>query len=245
MKKTLQEVVVARLAEIGVGPVQAATSAGIERTFVRDIVEGNKLSVRQSGMAKLAAALRWTTGQLTAALDGEEVPEIATPEIISSAAGFVPIRLQGKVEAGSYRSVDDLYEAEEVWINEPRDPDFPNARLGAWDVAGTSMNALKPRPILPNDRVIGVLFEDLNDRVPMRDGMVVLVERLRDGGHLREWSIKQIALFDDRIEFQPRSTDERHKPIVVDRNLHADDGTTVRVLALITRVTNDLPKAWG
>lgn len=55
---SLKEIVEIRLSELGLGPVEAAVHGGIERTFIRDIVEDKKKSVRSDKMAALAHALR-------------------------------------------------------------------------------------------------------------------------------------------------------------------------------------------
>jgi len=102
------------------------------------------------------------------------------------------------------------------------------------------MNKLEPRPILAGDRIVCVDFDDLDNRVPLRDGMVVVVERTRDAGFLREWSVKQLEFYEDRVEFHPRSTNPRHKPIVIPRDYQADDGQEVRILALVRRIVNEL-----
>ena len=90
-------------------------------------------------------------------------------------------------------------------------------------------------------KCICVAFEDVAHELQLRDGMIVVVQRSRDGGHFREWSVKQIAMFEDRVEFLPRSTNPRHKPIVVDRNHDADDGVAVEVIAIVRRIVNDIP----
>lgn len=54
---TLKDIVSERLDQLGIGAVEAATQARIERTFIRDIVEGRKKSVRSDKMADLARAL--------------------------------------------------------------------------------------------------------------------------------------------------------------------------------------------
>ena len=237
MKSSLQKVVTDRLAEIGIGHIQAAQSAGMEKTFIRDIVEGRKESVRQSSIAKLAAALRWSPAQLNAAIEGREV--VYTPELLPVTSPLVPIRLQGVVEAGAWREFEDFDQSEPTFLYDVRDQEFPDARMMAWDVAGTSMNALKPRAIQDGDRLIAVDFDDTG--LAVAHGMVVIVQQAQQGGHLREVSVKQVALFDDRVEFQPRSLDPKHKPIVVDRDLHADDGRSVEIIGLVRRVTNDIP----
>ena len=53
----LKKRVVERLTALDLGPVEAATAIGIERTFIRDIVEGKKASVRPDGAQKLEKAL--------------------------------------------------------------------------------------------------------------------------------------------------------------------------------------------
>ncbi len=147
----------------------------------------------------------------------------------------------GRVEAGAFREVDDMDQSEPVFISLPADDRFPNARQVAFDVSGDSMNNLRPRPILEGDRVVGVSYEDVAHEAVLRDGMVVIVERTRDGGHTREWSVKQVEIYQGRTEFHPRSTNTRHKPIVVERDMFADDGTQVEIIALVRRIVNDLP----
>lgn len=55
---TLKEIVEQRLHDLGLGPVEAAVHAGLERTFIRDIVEGRKKSIRADKLAALASALQ-------------------------------------------------------------------------------------------------------------------------------------------------------------------------------------------
>jgi hypothetical protein len=56
--KNLREIVEERLAQLGLGAVEAAVQGGIERTFIRDIVEGKKKSIRSNKIGELARALR-------------------------------------------------------------------------------------------------------------------------------------------------------------------------------------------
>lgn len=152
-----------------------------------------------------------------------------------------PVIVNGKLAAGVFREYDDFDQSEPERVWEPPDEMFPHARRMAWDVEGISMNELKPRPIMPGDRLICVAFEDVADQVRVKDGLVVVVERTRDGGHTREWSVKQIELYEDRIEFHPRSSDKSIKPIVVRRDALADDGVQVEIIGLVRSVRNDLP----
>jgi len=203
----------------------------------------------------LAAHLGIAHPQISRLLQGQralrvdELPKIAEyleiplPDIDLAPApvGLVPAAIAGKVEAGSFREVDEFSQAEIEYVMVPQDERFPQARQIAFDVAGDSMNDLKPRPIFPGDRVIGVAYEDVAHELPLRDGMVVVVQRERDGGHFREWSVKQIELYADKTVFAPRSTSQRHKPIVIDKDFEADNGETVEVIVIVRRIVNDLP----
>lgn len=56
--KTLKEIVIHRLEELGLGTVEAAKKGDLERTFIRDITEGKKRTVQAANLEKLAKALR-------------------------------------------------------------------------------------------------------------------------------------------------------------------------------------------
>lgn len=158
-----------------------------------------------------------------------------------SAGEAVPVPHVGTVAAGMFQLVEDIDQSEPEISYLPPDPQFPNARRMIFDVEGTSMNALQPRPILPGDKAVCVAYEDIAHAMPLRDGMVVVVQRTRDGGHLREWSIKQIEYYEDRIEFHPRSTDASYKPIVVPHDYDADEGTAVEIIALLRMTMTAYP----
>jgi hypothetical protein len=174
--------------------------------------------------------------------DGGEDEATAVPsEITLSRIGMVAGRVAGVVEAGTFREVDEFDQSDAVEIMLPRDEKFPNARQLIFDCSGDSMNDLRPRPIFPGDRLVCISYEDVQHQLELRSGMVVVVQRERDGGHFREWSVKQLELFGDRAEFHPRSTNPKHKPIVVRQDHDADDGVKVEVIALVRRVMNEMP----
>ena len=81
----LQKLVSLRLKQLGIGAVEAATAAGIERTYIRDIVEGKKRSVRSDKISSLAAALKLNRDALAR---GELVPS-DTPAAISEKDQFL------------------------------------------------------------------------------------------------------------------------------------------------------------
>jgi len=162
---------------------------------------------------------------------GDEVP----PQIAPIEVTLGEYVLAGKVAAGSFREVNEFFDEEPTKIKAPADMKYPHARQIAFEIEGDSMNKAKP-PMLEGGYVLCVDFEDLENQVPLRDGMKVVIERTKLGGQLREWSVKEVELYEDRIEFHPRSDNPRHKPIVVPRDFQPDDGTEVKILALVRSV---------
>jgi hypothetical protein len=243
------------------GTVPKNRKCGMNDELIRWIEKGlAKPGKSKSGLAK---ALGRFPSAVTLMLKGgrsiktDELPTIATyldeappalpgldfrprPELVEVKEGrLLPITVAGPVQAGSFIPIDEFDQSEPEVFYEPADRQFPRARRTAFNVFGDSMNALQPVPILPGSRVIAVNYADIG--IPLRDNMVVVVQQERDAGFLREWSLKQIELTDDAIIFHPRSSSPRHKPIVVDRDLKADDGRQVEILALVREIKNTLP----
>ncbi len=228
-KEQYRDWLAANLERTGKSQSDLARHLGIEPGKVNKVLHGTrKLQLHEYEQARVFFGIE----------DDEDRPNVDL--IIRSK--FLSAPVVGKVEAGAFREVDELEDdSERLEIVVPADDKFPSARVTVFDVVGDSMNALAPRPILEGDRVVCVAYEDVGRSLPLRDGMVVVVERSRDGGHTREWSVKQLEVYEDRVECHPRSHNSRHKPIVIDRDLEADDGVSVRILAIVRRVVNDIP----
>ncbi|GLI23457.1 hypothetical protein GGQ86_003008 [Xanthobacter flavus] len=235
---SLKEIVEKRLAQTGRKPVPAATGAGLERNFINDILTGKKTSIRQASLIKLAAALDMSAPELGAQLAGDPESSLGHSTVSAVTWGGPTIPVAGVVEAGAFREADDSNQDEPELVPAEPDKRWPEARQVAFRVAGDSMNALKPVPILEGATLICVDYEDIADRHPLRSGMIAVVERAALGGQMREWSVKQLEVLDDRFVFHPRSTSQKHKPIVVTTDFEADDGMTVSVLALVRRIDN-------
>lgn len=230
-----------RLQVVGLSASAASTMSGLSPDAIRNMQRSAKKgrpNVTLETLEKLAPTLQTTVRWLVSENGDEAVDD---NELVPDQRRVLPVYVAGTVEAGAFREVDDLDQSEPEILYEPPDVKFPNARRMVFIVSGDSMNNLKPRPIFAGDRAVCVSYEDVMHLVPIIDGMVVVVERSRDGGQSREWSIKQVEIHADRVEFHPRSTNARHKPIVVSKEFDADDGTAVEVIALVRRVVNDLP----
>ncbi|MEE7478453.1 hypothetical protein MHIMP23_19720 [Methylobacterium hispanicum] len=228
-----------RLKAEGLSADAASRAAGTPdaiRNLRRTVKNGDRKGVTMATLGKLAPVLKTTVGYLA---EGEESRLLS--EGISHARQAISIPVVGTLAAGVFREVVEHDDAEPEYIFDEPDPEFPNARLVAFTVEGDSLNELKPRPILSGDRLICVDFDDTG--LPLIEGMVVVLQRTRDGGLTREWSAKQVEIHTGRTEYHPRSSNKNLKPIVVPDNPHADTGEQVEVLALVRRTSYALPKA--
>jgi SOS-response transcriptional repressor LexA len=140
--------------------------------------------------------------------------------------GLTSYPVLGVVEAGAFREADLINDVEPRMIEAYHDDVYPNARPMAWEVRGDSMNQLG---IVEGMVVLGVDFQQAGGT--LQNGTIVVVEQNRGG--LIERSLKVVALYNDRTEFQPRSSNAIHKPIIY-RNGNSPDAE-VRVLTLVRR----------
>lgn len=243
-----------RLQAVGLSEHAAGTAAGKPdaiRNLRRALEKDGRQGVSTATLNALAPVLRTTSVWLFAGVGREDAgvaqdgkaPDSAMPEVeelIPVSQRSVRVLYGGFVEAGSYREISEFTDVEPEEIYLPPDKDHPRVPQIAFDVKGDSMNELKPRPIMPGDRVIALDYEGLGGRVALHTGMIVVVQQSLEGGHLVERSIKQLEVYEDRYEFHPRSSVKRHKPIVVTHNMEADDGREVRILAWARNVLNSL-----
>lgn len=221
--------------------------------WLRGLLEEERKAKSGKTASDLAKDMGLAAPRISEILNGErdiklvEVGKIAKYFGVEPPKQIVHIALEprlvpeaGIAEAGTFREVEDLNQDEPKRYMAAPDMDFPDARQFFVGVAGDSMNDLKPRPIMPGDRLLCVAWDDIEKDVTLRDGMTVIVERTRDGGHAREWSVKQLEIYEDRHELHPRSTNQRHRPIIINREYEADDGTTVAIIGLVRSIQNDL-----
>ncbi|ACL61723.1 XRE family transcriptional regulator [Methylobacterium nodulans] len=211
-----------------------AEATGFSTGYLSRMQNGSR-NVSLKNLAKISEALKVPVADLVP--EGEEVPPGGEASPIPLPKGMV--RVIGIAKAGLFREVESLA----YFVHDPipayPDTEFPHARQFAVLVEGDSMNAATPVPIPDGAKCICVDFDDIN--IPLRSGMKVVVEQIRDGGHLREWSVKEVKLFADRVEYHPRSTSREFKPIVVPKDATADTGRVVRVLGLVREVNARMP----
>jgi len=193
--------------------------------------ETGKREPRVHEMEKIAVALGCQLDEIMPA--GTEAPG-GFGQSAPVRKGLLPIPLVGRTAAGVFREVVEFEDAEPEYVFEPEDEDFPQARRFALTVEGDSMNAAQP-PIPDGARVICVDFEQTGQ--PYLEGMIVVIQRVREGGHLREWSVKEIELHDDEVWFCPRSTNSKYKPIKVLNDPQDDQWQSLEVIGLVRDVS--------
>jgi hypothetical protein len=235
-----------RLAAVGMSATAASKAAGKPdaiRNLQRAVEKDDRQGVSTATLNALAPVLKTSVIWLFAGAGPEttDTEGSADIEIAPGRSDFVQAAIQGVVQAGHFRQFEDFTDEEPVFESVERDREFPHARHAIFIAEGDSMNDLKPVPIIPGARLVTIDYDDLKGQIPWRDNMVIIVEQIRDGGHLREWSVKQVELYENRIEFCPRSTNPKHKPIVVPRDYRPEDGKEVRVLAIVRKIYNDVP----
>ncbi|WP_036352112.1 helix-turn-helix domain-containing protein [Microvirga sp. BSC39] len=256
----IRERITKRLEETGKSARAASLDAGMSADAIRDIFRKQDSSPTIETLRKLAIGLETTPewlifgsaglgefggGSSAEATRSKRVEQEAEPaEVSLITEKMTPVPIVGDVEAGAFREAPEFDSDDIEYVMDYPDREYPHARRIGFRVRGDSMNDLKPRSMLEGDKVIGLDFHDIEGQIVLREGLVVVVEQTRDGGHTREWSVKQLEVYEDRYEFCPRSTNKKHKPIVVPnkafRDPSEDDGRQVRILALVRRVISDV-----
>ncbi|KAB1079354.1 hypothetical protein F6X53_11140 [Methylobacterium soli] len=233
MATDLRERIQERLKDLSKSMRAASLDGGLGPDAIRDLMRRPNDSPTMETIEKLARGLNTTAAWLAF----EAGPKTLRPGgsgLINANRQFTLARVDSAVRAGAFLAApsfdDDLGEV----ISAPRDPEYPFARQIAYRVEGDSMNEAKPRPIREGDFIICAAWEDLG--IEPRDGQLVVVQQTINDGQLRERSVKAIRLMPDQAEFVPMSSNPRHEPIVVPRNLEPNDGRKVEILALVRYV---------
>lgn len=212
MENELQKIVVRRLDELGLGPVEAATKAGLERTYIRDIVQGKKLSVRTDKLESLARALQ---------LDAADLSHSKSTAVDSTVRN---VTVKGFVQAGHWAETwewgdDDVYS-----VPVPNDPALRPFMLHAAETRGPSMDKRYP------ERTVLVFTDVVETGASLDLGKRYIVERERADG-LREATVKTLWRDEGgKVWLLPESNDPRfQEPIPIE----GGEDDTVRVVGRV------------
>lgn len=100
MESALQRLIADRLEALNLKPVEAARRGGLGRDYLRDALEGRKVSIRSDMMAKLAKALKVDASLIQQAIDIDRGmvparPEPGHPSVAATTAGeLTPVQVQ-------------------------------------------------------------------------------------------------------------------------------------------------------
>lgn len=95
--KELTERIRARLAELNRSPITAAVAGGLERSYLRDLLNGKKRSVKREAHAGIAKGLDWTEAELRNEVAHPFVPrtEGTAQDVNNPAPAVVPLPPSG------------------------------------------------------------------------------------------------------------------------------------------------------
>lgn len=137
--------------------------------------------------------------------------------------------LLSSIQAGAWLAIDDSGQEEPELVQHAKDRAYPHARQWLREVQGDSMNAAG---VMPGDLAHLVEFFGAG----LENGMIVEVTRTRDGGALREITLKEVEVSDRGVLLWPRSTNPRWKDPVRLNDDSADD-IQVEVTGILVATT--------
>ncbi len=227
-----------RLRAVGKKPTPASLEAGLSASAIRNIYDGQSKAGRADTIAALAPVLNTTVEWLSIGL-GEESTDPEEQRAAPAAAKAITdhdvdadrLYVRRVAAAGTWREYSeyqDEYEPESHIVPVMRKD---GRRRFLTKVEGDSVDKLR---LFDGDYAVTIDWNDI-DR-PANDGEVVVVEQVRDGGHTVETTIKQIRIHKDRYELHPRSSNPRHKAIIVKHGDGERDGREVRIIGLVESV---------
>ncbi len=153
---------------------------------------------------------------------------IPLPGALAVAAKVRPeateLPLIGPVQAGAWLMIDDTAQDEPTYLTAVVDRRYPHAAQWLREVRGDSMNE---RGIFPGD--LAHIVDLPGTGVNLNSGMVVEVTRSRDGGGLREITLKEVEMTPRGVVLWPRSLNPKWKDPV-----RLDDGSGTDIEVRIT-----------
>ena len=198
----LRQRVEQRLRELKISAIEAAQSVqGLERNYIRDLIEGKKESFSQSKSPLVAQALQWNTTELLGTMDRKVFVSFSGHGAAAEDISKIP--LLDKVTAGKLKSPSSQIPIEDV-------PLLAFADLGRGDffaltVEGDSMDRLSPDG--------SVIIVNQADRT-LVVGRAYVISR-RGEATFKLWR-------SDPPRFSPYSTNPMHEPVFIKSKSEAE-----------------------
>lgn len=200
---------------------QAAKLSGLGSSFARDILRGKTRVPNAENIGKLAAVLETTTDYLMDRAVGDST-------IRAVAAKVEGIPVFGKVSASTWYTVDEGFIEDTDEENVERIPSvsgYPVDWQFGMVVDGNCLNKIA------NDGDRLVCLDLIKSQIDIADGDLVVVERRKFDGMMRQVTAKRVKRTSRGFEFRPESTDQAHQDPI--RLNDIPDGEDIRVWAKV------------
>lgn len=207
MEKITPERLGKLIEDAGTNAAALAIDIGRDKDYLRDFIVGRKRSIKADDMVVILDKL---------AKLKEPAPD-ETP--------ITGLQVVSDVQAGNWLEVTTLDDpSEPEMLPAPRDPRFPRAAQYALRVRGDSMDMEFP------DGTYVTCVDFWDSGVPLRDGLVVHVQRTRAGGQLVEVTVKVFERAEGKFWLAPRSSNPKWERVPVD----SDKTFEVKVRGIVT-----------
>lgn len=221
MEMTLKKRVKERLDALGLNALQAAKKAGLGESYVRDILRGRTLSPNAVNLGKLADALQTTPSELM----GREMGESTIRPVAAKVGG---VKVLGRVAANTWYTVDDeaAVDLEDDDVERiPSVSGYPVEWQFGMIVEGNCLNKVA------NDGDRLVCLDLIKSQVNIDEGDLVIIERRKFDGMMRQITAKRVKRTSAGFELWPESTDPAHQEPIVLKDV--PDGEDIRVWAKV------------
>ena len=203
--------------DLGLSAEDLAARVGRSVSAVRNQENGTN-GIPAPLAKKYASALGTTASWILYGEDRAEAPSIPT---------LSDLPIVGPIQAGAWLMIDETVQDEPIYFAAVADRRYPHARQWLREVRGDSMNA---RGIAPGD--LAHIVDLVEAGININTGMIVEVTRSRDGGALREITLKEVEVTPNGVLLWPRSTNPRWtEPLTLDDRDGRD--TEVQVTGLL------------
>lgn len=219
MESTLQIRVKERMEALGLNAFETAKRANLGASYVRDILRGKTRVPNAENIAKLAAVLETTVDYLM------DRSNDSTLRVVAAKVEGVPVL--GRVAANTwYTADDDVIDVDTDDIERiPSISGYPVEWQFGMIVDGNCLNKVA------NDGDRLVCLDLIKSGTPIMEGDLIIVERSKFGGQMRQRTAKRVKKTKAGYELWPESTDPAHQePILLNE---AADGEDIRVWAKV------------
>lgn len=204
---------------LGTNAFQVAKKAGLGDSYVRDILRGRTASPNAANLGKLADALETTPSYLM----GRDMGESTVRPVAAKVEG---VRVLGRVAANSWQTVDDDVEQDEETVERvPIVSGYPVEWQFGMIVEGNCLNKIAA----DGDRL--VCLDLIKSQVDIAEDDLVIVERRKFGGLMRQLTAKRVKRTSQGFELWPESTDPAHQEPIVLKDI--PDDVEIRVWAKV------------